>query len=151
MEHWYDIISPILSAIAVIFSIHTYLVHDKRLKKQEQLINKHQLDQIQNEEQENKKADIVGDIIRKKNECYVLKIRNKGKATAKNINIEGFDTRNYDIHNSAILPYYCLNADEEFFLTIFRIGRILPTMTITYIWNDDWSDNRKKQQTIQMK
>lgn len=36
-------------------------------------------------------------------------------------------------------------------MNIFRIRRSVPTMTITYVWDDDWDINRKKQQTIQLK
>ena len=61
-----------------------------------------------------------------------------------------YHIENYNICNIAILPYKCLNSNETFSLNIFRIRRSIPTMTITYIWDDDWGDNRKKQQTIQM-
>lgn len=151
MEHLHNIISTILSIIAVAVSLYTYVIHDRKLKKQEHLLNMYQLKQFQDEEQANKKADIVGEISRMGGEQYSLKVQNRGKASAKKIRIEGFDMENYDIRNIAILPYNCLNAGEAFSLIFFRIRRIIPTMTITYIWDDDWGINRKKQQTIQLR
>lgn len=151
MEYLYNIISSVLSIIAIGFSLYTYYVYDRKLKKQEHLIHTYQLRQFQSEEQENKKADIVGEISLIRGEKYILNICNKGRASAKNIHIEGFDIENYSICNIAILPYKCLNSNETFSLNIFRIRRSIPTMTITYIWDDDWGNNRKKQQTIQMR
>lgn len=151
MESFSSTISLLLSALSIFVSLCTYFIHDRKLKKQEQLLNTYQLNQFKNEEQSNKKADIVGEISLLKEEQYLLRIQNKGKASAKNIRIDEFDTENYCIHNNAIIPYHCLNADEAFTLKIFRIGRSIPTMTITYIWDDDWNINRKKQQTIQLR
>lgn len=151
MESFSSTISLLLSALCIFVSLRTYFIHDRKLKKQEQLLNTYQLNQFENEEQSNKKADIVGEISLLKGEQYLLRIQNKGKASAKNIRIEEFDTENYCIHNNTIIPYHCLNADEAFTLKIFRIGRSIPTMTITYIWDDDWNINRKKQQTIQLR
>lgn len=151
MESFSSTISLLLSALSIFVSLCTYFIHDRKLKKQEQLLNTYQLNQFKNEEQSNKKADIVGEISLLKEEQYLLRIQNKGKASAKNIRIDEFDTENYCIHNNAIIPYHCLNADEAFTLKVFRIGRSIPTMTITYIWDDDWNINRKKQQTIQLR
>lgn len=151
MEYFESIISPIFSIIAVIISLCTYFIHDRKLKKQEQLLNRYQIIRFQDEEQANKKADIVGEISHLKGEHYVLKVQNKGATSAKNIRIEGFDIENYGIQNIAILPYNCLNADEAFSLHFFRINRSIPTMTITYKWDDDWDINRRKQQTIQLR
>ncbi len=151
MESFSSTISLLLSALSIFVSLRTYFIHDRKLKKQEQLLNTYQLNQFENEEQSNKKADIVGEISLLKGEQYLLRIQNKGKASAKNIRIEEFDTENYCIHNNTIIPYHCLNADEAFTLKFFRIGRSIPTMTIIYIWDDDWNINRKKQQTIQLR
>lgn len=151
MEPLYSIISLLISAIAIIVSLYTYIVHDRKLKGQELLLNLYQLKQFQNEEQANKKADIMGEISFMKGEHYLLKIQNKGRASAKNLRVEGFDIKNYNILNISILPYNCLNTEEAFTLNIFRIGRSIPTMTITYVWDDDFGINRKKQQTIQLR
>lgn len=151
MESFSSIISLLLSTIAVVISLYTYVIHDRKLKKQEHLLNMYHIKQFQNEEHANKKADIVGEISLLRGEHYSLKIQNRGRASAKNIRIEEFDIENYDIRKIVILPYNCLNAGEAFSNNIFRIRRSVPTMTITYVWDDDWDINRKKQQTIQLK
>lgn len=148
METWTFIIST--AALGV--SLYTYFAHDRKLKQQERLINSYQLKQLEEKEQANKKADIVGEISLGAGGDYgVLRVTNKGLASAKDIHIEGFDYENYTIHNIDILPYDCLNAGEYFSLNIFRMRRSLPTMTITFVWDDEWKLNRKKRQTIQLR
>lgn len=147
METW----TLLISAVALVVSLYTYFAHDRKLKPQEQKINEYQLKQLQKEEQAEKKADIVGEMsLIKAGDNGVLRVFNRGLSSAKNIRIEGFDYENYSIPNNAILPYGCLNAGEDFSLKIFRIGRSFPTMTITFIWDDEWGVDRKNQQTIQL-
>lgn len=147
METW----TLLISAVALVVSLYTYFAHDRKLKQQEQKINEYQLEQLQKEEQANKKADIVGEMsLIKAGDNGVLRVFNRGFSSAKNIRIEGFDYENYTILNNAILPYDCLNAGGDFSLKIFRIGRSFPTMTITFIWDDEWGVDRKNQQTIQL-
>ena len=53
-----EIHSVILAALAFGFSIYTFFAHDRRLKKQENLLNEYQLRSLAQNEEENKKAII---------------------------------------------------------------------------------------------
>ena len=62
-----DIIGIALSAFAIVLTIVMYFKHDKRLKKQEEKLNAYQLKKIDEEESENKKALIKGNIVKVNN------------------------------------------------------------------------------------
>lgn len=155
METWklvISVVNGVFSAATFILGLIIYCAHDRKLKQIEQEIKKYQLKQLEEEEQANKKADIVGEMsLIQTGDSGVLCVFNRGLSSAKNIRIEGFDYENYTIHNNAILPYDCLNAGEDFSLRIFRIRRSFPTMTITFIWDDEWGIDRKKQQIIPLR
>ena len=59
-----ELYSLIISVLALIASVFTYLRHDKKLKEQERRINEYQLKQIEKEDLESKKAAIRGNIVK---------------------------------------------------------------------------------------
>ena len=80
-------------------------MHDKKLNVQERRINEYQLKQIEKEDLENKKADIMGNIVKGIKGGRILKIYNRGRATARNIRVEGMYVNGL-IHRADILfPY----------------------------------------------
>ena len=83
-----DIVSIVLSAFAIALTIIMYFKHDKRLKKQEEKLNAYQLKKIDEEESENKKAQVKGNVIKGDKGRRDLRIYNTGKAPAKNIYVE---------------------------------------------------------------
>ena len=60
----WNIISSALSLLAIVLTLIMYFMHDKRLKRQEEKLNSYQLKKITNEESENKKALIKGNIVK---------------------------------------------------------------------------------------
>jgi len=53
-----EIISIILSVLALLFSAYTYFAHDKKLKEQERQLNDYQFRSLKQGEEENLKAII---------------------------------------------------------------------------------------------
>ena len=131
--------SLILSIIALLGSLATYIVHDRKIKKQEAKINEYQLAKIKEEEEDSKKAQVCGNIIKYDKGKRVLKVYNKGKAPAKNIRIEGIDENMY-FDGTELLPFGLLNPQEAFELTfnIYNINQ--HVLKITIHW-DDLSNN----------
>ena len=68
-----ELASIILSIIALLGSLVTYIVHDRKIKRQEAKINEYQLAKIKEEEEDSKKAQICGNIIKydKDRACFV--------------------------------------------------------------------------------
>ena len=130
-----EMASIIISIIALLGSLATYIIHDHKIKEQEKMINEYQLAKYKEEEEENKKALISGNIIKKERGQRVLKIYNKGKATATNINIQGLDIKELDIYDK-ILPYELLHPQGYTEIRFMLIMEAPSTIRLTYTWDD---------------
>lgn len=140
-------LSLIISIAAILWSLITYFVHDRKIKQQEARINEYQLEKIKNEEEENKKALICGNIVKGSDELRILKIYNKGKATARNVDIQSLEpamkiTRDYDLPCELIQP-------QDYIEFRFYAGHIPETkMKITFTWDDDFKSENERTQIL---
>ncbi len=106
-----DLISLILSILALSFSVFIYFYHDRKIKKQEKLLNDYNIRKNEQEEIENKKACIRANMIKLNGGKYAMKIYISGKAEAKNINVQfmdklkGFYTTENKYSYKQILPH----------------------------------------------
>jgi hypothetical protein len=145
-----EVASLVLSIIAVLGSFLTYLNHDRRLKKQEELINDFEIEKRRSEENEQKKAHIKGNIIPYAKGHRKLMILNAGKATAYNIRTEILsDTKG--IFYSEIEPYEMLNPQDNFENSMHLAYGHLPTLKVKYIWDDEFEKNREFLQVLDLK
>lgn len=145
-----ELASIILSIIALLGSLVTYIVHDRKIKRQEAKINEYQLAKIKEEEEDSKKAQICGNIIKYDKGKRVLKVYNKGKAPAKNIRIEGIDENKFYIHGMDLLPYELLNPQDSFELNILLYAGSPKTLKLKYLWDDATQDNNEFTQVLSL-
>lgn len=108
-----SIVSSVLSLVAITLTIVMYFKHDKRLKKQEERLNTYQLKKIDNEETENKKAQIRGNIVKNGSGSRILKIFNFGKSIARNVRIEYWGDMEGIIPRDDHFPYELLNPQDS--------------------------------------
>ena len=106
-----NLISLILSILALSFSAFIYFYHDRKIKKQERLLNDYNIRKNEQEEIENKKAYIRANLIKLGGGKYAMKIYNSGKADANNVNVqftdklEGFFSTKEKYSYQQILPH----------------------------------------------
>lgn len=141
-----DIISIALSAFAILLTIIMYFKHDKRLKKQEEKLNAYQLKKNDEEESENKKAQIRGNIVKGNKGSRVLKVFNSGKALARNIRVVYLGDMENIIPRDDHFPYELLNPQDnsEIFLLLSEGA---SKLNIKFIWDDDF---KKDNEFVQM-
>lgn len=141
-----DIVSIALSAFAIVLTIVMYFKHDKRLKKQEEKLNAYQLKKIDEEESENKKALIKGNILKGNKGSRVLKVFNSGKAIARNIRVEYLGDMENISPRDDHFPYELLNPQDnsEIFLLLSEGA---SKLNIKFIWDDDF---KKDNEFVQM-
>jgi hypothetical protein len=146
-----DIISLIISVIAIAFTVVMYFKHDKRLKKQEERLNVYQLKKIDEEESEKKKAYVRGEIIKEEKGKRVLKIRNTGKTPAKNIDvkflnnfIEGDPSTEKVFIMNFSNPFELLNINDDFDI-IMHLNAYHSTdvLKVKLTWEDDFSNQNE--------
>ena len=145
-----ELISIILAVIAFVFSFVTYLVHDRRLKKQELLLNAYQLRSLSQEEEKSKRAVIRAKAVKLVSGQRKLYIGNVGNAVARNLRVDMLDnaqviaTRpNMPMTYAEVLP----NATREITLMLTSGN---DELTLSYEWEDEYSRENKESQTIDL-
>lgn len=141
--------SIIISILALLGSLATYIIHDRKIKKQEKMINDYQLAKFKEDEEDKKKALVCGNIIKKVRGQRVLKIYNKGKATATNINIQGLDIQEIEVYDK-ILPYELMNPQDCADIRFLIIMDAPPTLKLTYTWDDEYKTGNTYTQILSL-
>ena len=143
-----ELYSLVISVLALIASVFTYLRHDKKLKEQERRINEYQLKQIEKEDLESKKAAIRGNIVKGLKGGRTLKVYNSGRATARNIRVEGLDINGIFYMRRDIFPYELMNPQDYTELTMHLTCGCPSTIKLKYIWDDEFGDNNEFEQVL---
>lgn len=143
-------VSIIIAILALFFSVFTYVIHDRKLKKQERLLNEYQLRALAQDEEENKKAVIRARAVKTTGGKRTVYIYNTGKAKARNVIVamdkvdQVFSTRpDLPVTYTELLP----DAPREIILFLTEGDDV---MTLNYIWDDDFKMNNKESQTIDL-
>lgn len=147
-----SICSFIISLTTLIISLINFIRYDRKIKKQNCLINQYQIQQIEEKKCAQNSAKIFGSIIRGKMGMRTLVIINKGLATAKNFHL--FDIRdNKGIFQTDKLSAYDWQelAPEGKIEVPFIISESAPdTIRIKCIWDDDHKTGNIYQQNLQL-
>lgn len=142
-------ISLILSIIALIGSIFTYFIHDRKIKAQEKLINDYQISKIEEEKMANKIAILRGTLLNKSSSERTIRIYNKGKNAAKNIRLEIDNKDNYHFFGPE-LPFPLLHEQEKIDITIFLTTETPENISFTILWDDEQAIDNEHNQIIQL-
>ena len=132
-----ELYSLVISVLALIASVFTYFMHDKKLKEQERRINEYQLKQIEQENLESKKAAIRGNIVKGLKGGRTLKVYNSGRATAHNIKVEGLDVDGVFYLPQDLFPYELMNPQDYAELTLHLTCGCPSTIKLKYVWDDE--------------
>ena len=138
----------VVSLGALVFSAYTYSKHDKKIKAQEQIINDYQINKIAKENEESKKASIRGNIIKGDKGKRTLKVYNCGKATARDIRVEGLDIGSLAVMRNDLFPYELMNPQDYTELIICIVKGSPSTIKLKYIWDDDFGRNNEFEQVL---
>lgn len=138
----------VVSLGALVFSAYTYSKHDKKIKAQEQIINDYQINKIAKENEESKKASIRGNIIKGDKGKRTLKVYNCGKATARDIRVEGLDIGSLAVMRNDMFPYELMNPQDYTEVVIWVVKGSPSTIKLKYVWDDDFGQNNEFEQVL---
>lgn len=150
-----EIAGFIIAVLSLVLSGYLYFRFDRKLKKQETLLNDFQLKAFEEEERLSKTADVSLNLynISDNHVVYKIKVFNRGKADATNINVVITPQDNQfedatQIYNSKDLPYTCLHPQDSFELQVRCYNPSVREFVVT--WEDEIGKHEKKQ-NIQLK
>ncbi|MGK0447482.1 MAG: hypothetical protein ACJA2M_001256 [Polaribacter sp.] len=144
-----EIAGIIISIFALSLSIFTYFKHNKKIKEQSVLLNKYHLEKIEKEKEEEKKAIIEANVITGHKGTKIIKVYNRGKSIAKNVNILIPENDGYKVFINPcpidILPQNGIEIKLSTFL-----GKRPCKIEVEFEWSDDFKERNKESQTIQI-
>lgn len=144
-----EIISIAVSVFALLGSLLTYVVHERKLKAQEAKINAYQLRKFEEEEREAKKAAVRANLVQRDRSRYTLKVYNKGKAPAKNIKLQILRPEGYDLDILGNpFPLEILNEHENIDVSVYPDKESPDQVFIKLTWNDDSGNDNKHEQIL---
>ena len=141
-----EIASLIISVLAILGSLFVYVLHDRKLKKQESKLNELQLSEI-----EMSKEDRIKDIVRM-DTCYkskgkgILYLFNEGQAEAKNITWL-FDNEILEKINKEG-NYERLSPGQRIGFNYYLLTGKDDKTNVTITWEDDFSTSNKITMTL---
>ena len=143
-----EIAGLIISLAALSLAIFTYFKHDLKIKKQDSLLKTHQIEKINQEREQEKKAIIEANVIKHNKSKRIIKIYNKGKSTAKNVKVHIPDDNGYEIMtNPSPIDIKSLNSVE---IILLAFNSSPDKVKIDFEWDDEFMKLNKDSQTIQI-
>lgn len=156
---WIALGSLIVASLAIIGTLCTYIIHERKIKKQTQQINnqtqqinEYQLKKILEEEAKKAKAQIKANTFKSGNN-WKIRIFNKG-AKAENIRFTSEDIAQkksgITLLNTDILPYPLLDTEESFDISISLCEAHNPMPKIKLIWDDETEKDQEREQILDL-
>lgn len=144
-----EIAGIIISILALSFSMFTYFKHDKKIKQQSKLLNNYHLERIEKEKEEEKKAKIEAFVVKEHNGTRTIKVYNKGKSIANNVNVIIPENEGYRVFtNPCPIDIRPQNSIE------IKLGALIENHTdkikIEFEWSDNYNVKSREYQMIQI-
>jgi len=146
---WCNILSLLLSVFALGISLFTYFKHDRKLKNQQEEINKFLIEKEKEAASLKMKADIRGNMIWKHKGPGELKIFNRGESEARNVKVEylssikGVYIREIDVIES-------LSPQGSYtFVYNLDTGHV-ASIKVRYTWDDDFRRGNTREEILQV-
>jgi len=141
----------VISCFALLWGLFTYFKHDKKIKSQDEKIKQYKLELIEKQKENEKKAIIEAYIIKGESYKRIIKVYNKGKAIAKNVNVILPEINNFHVsHNPCpidIRPQNNIDIEIRAFMSKDNIN---SKIDIEFEWSDDFCELNTDRQTIQL-
>ena len=153
VEFFKDWGGHVFSICSILGGLFMYSHHDKKIKKQEQLLNDLQIKQYKKMEEQEKQAKVECSIINSGNGSQTIYFYNSGMSDARNVRIEIIDEDKLQgvLLTSNWGPYNLITSGngkrEE---CIFLCEDHTDILDLRIIWDDDFETNRNIIQSLQL-
>jgi len=143
-----EVAGLIISISALLLALFTYFKHDWKIKKQATLLNKYQLEKIEQEKIVEKRAILEANVISIEKGTRIIKVYNKGRSLAKRVNVIIPDGEGYDVFiNPCPIDIRPQNG-IEIKLALYMNGP--DKIDLTFEWADDYKEKNSEVQTVQI-
>ena len=141
-----EIVSLIISILAILGSLYVYFSHDRKLKKQESKLNELQLSEIKESKEDRMKAIVRMNTSYSSKGNGILYLFNEGKAEARNISWL-FDNDILEKINKEG-TYERLSPGQSIGFNYYLLSGKDYKTNVTITWKDDFSLSNKINMTL---
>lgn len=141
-----EIVSLIISILAILGSLYVYFSHDRKLKKQESKLNELQLSEIKESKEDRMKAIVRMNTSYSSKGNGILYLFNVGKAEARNISWL-FDNDILEKINKEG-TYERLSPGQSIGFNYYLLSGKDYKTNVTITWEDDFSLSNKINMTL---
>lgn len=131
-----------VSILAMSGSLYTYLVHNAKLKKQEDEIQKYQIKKNIEEELLKKQAHLNIEKEPISNLSFTIKITNDGLCDARDLRIKIDDNANFSIIKNPF-PIKLLGTKDHETLELLQLYATSTKLMLNFTWEDDNKQDNK--------
>lgn len=159
MESFVENINWLVTALTFLGGIYMYFNHTHRLNEQQRKLNEqqvqlndYQIEKSKTEALEKKQAIIEASVYKTGKSVWIMRICNKGKAKATNIDFTSAtldaDSAIKIFRNHAMIPIPSLIPDGTVELSVVLFVGHKPSHKIAFTWDDEFGKGRTKEQDV---
>lgn len=144
-------VSLIVSICALLISAICFIRYDRKIKKQQLIINQYIIQEKEEEKRNNKCARISCSIAKGSRGMRTLIISNTGLAPARNVSVT--DIRNFKgiiQTGGLVFPYALLNPGENIEIPFLVSISSPDTINVKSMWDDEDKQNNIYEQILQL-
>lgn len=141
-----SVIALVVSVLTLLFTIATYIIHDRKIKTQELKLINYQLKQIEHEKEQLLVAKLESSLSPNRGSRTLTTI-NYGKSPARNVRIE-IISESDSVAYLKKPPHPILKYGEKISHPLHLVESNDNSLTIRYYWDDDSGNNREDFQVL---
>ena len=138
----------VISLLAFGLSLYTYVIHDRKIKEQDKLINQFTLEKFEKEAELDKKAVVEAKITRGVKNKRTIKIYNRGRAIAKNVVVKFPGNPSLNIRD--YISPIDINPQSSMDIYVSVHFGSPSTLQVDYEWEDGVKVDNRGSQVIQL-
>ncbi len=143
-----EIAGIVISILALSLSAFTYFNHDRKIKKQQKLINAYQIEKVEKEKIESLRAILEAKVLKKRDGLNGIIICNTGKSIARSVNVTIPENELYEVMNNPC-PID-LRPQQSIEITIALVDNFPDKIELKFEWKDEFREVNIESQVIQL-
>lgn len=143
-----EIAGIVISILALSLSAFTYFNHDRKIKKQQKLINAYQIESVEKDKIESLRAILEAKVLKKRDGLNGIVICNTGKSIARSVYVTIPEDELYEVMNNPC-PID-LRPQHSIEITMALADNFPDKIELKFEWQDEFKEVNLERQFVQL-
>ena len=143
-----EIAGIVISILALSFSVFTYFYHDRKIKKQQKLINAYQIEKVEKEKIESLRANIEAKVLKKRDGLNGIVICNTGKSIATSVFVTIPEDEYYEVMSNPC-PID-LRPQQSIEISLALFDNFPDKIELKFEWKDELKEVNIEKHFVQL-